>query len=293
MKTGQALADYAASLLSNQANTWYMYGNNGHVITEQFIQTKKIQYPDRYSNDHITQLRKHIGAVGYDCSSITDIFVGPDRSANGWLAASLESGPIVSIQNLPGLTVHYNGHMGIYQGDGWVVEARGTWYGIVKTRLSDRPWKNWAKVPGVDYTGEDDMYIKYGDGRETSTSSSPAVLAVQEGLLKLGIKMINDGVEYPADGRYGDATANGVNAFKLLYGLPGGGQSFDAAAVTVMLAQLAALDDNAAELAAAQEQAAKMEQAAEQNAALYIEVKAKYNGLVKAKQTLNDAQHLI
>ena len=93
MKTGQGLADYAASLLSNVAETWYMYGNNGHKITEQFIQTKKIQYPDRYSDAHVTELRKHIGAIGYDCSSITDVYTLSDRSGVGYGAADVFSLP--------------------------------------------------------------------------------------------------------------------------------------------------------------------------------------------------------
>ena len=151
MKTGAGLAAFAESLLSGHANTWYMYGNNGHEITEWFIQVKKKQYPDRYSDAHVEQLRKHIGAIGYDCSSISDIYTGQDRFANGWLAAATVKGPIEAMPDIVGLTVHYNGHMGIYVGGGYVVEARGTWYGIVKTRLSDRPWKNWAKVLGLEY----------------------------------------------------------------------------------------------------------------------------------------------
>ena len=289
MKTGQALADYAASLLSNQAPTWYMYGNNGHQITEQFIQTKKIQYPDRYSDDHIRELRKHIGQIGYDCSSITDLFVGPDRSANGWLAASFDSGPIISIPDLPGLTVHYNGHMGIYQGGGWVVEARGTWYGIVKTRLSDRPWKNWAKVPGVDYTKDDMIFAKYGDGRETTTSSSAAVWSLQDGLLRLGYKMISGGKEYAADGRYGDATAYAVGTFKVANNLQSGGNTFDSADLTVMLSQLAALEDDTAALQAAQEQAKQLETMLESKAGALLTVTQRYNSLAKAAQIIRDA----
>lgn len=290
MKTGAGLAAFAESLLSDHALTWYMYGNNGHKITEQFIQTKKLQYPNRYSDAHITELRKHLGAIGYDCSSITDVYTGSDRSANGWLSAATEKGPISTIPDIVGLTVHYNGHMGIYVGGGYVVEARGTWYGIVKTRLKDRGWQNWAKVPGVDYTQEDDMiFAKYGDGRETSTSSSKAVWSMQDGLTRLGIKMINDGVEYPADGRYGNATSNGVSAFKLLNNLPGGGESFDSAALTVMLSQLAALDNNADALAAAQDRATAAEKRAQEQAAYALTIKAQYNKLANAALVIRDA----
>lgn len=154
MKTNHALAAFAKSLLSSKANTWYMYGNNGHKITEAFIQTKKIQYPNNYTAAHITELRKHIGAVGYDCSSIIDLYTGQDKSANGWLTAAKTKGPISTIPEIVGLSVHFNGHVGVYVGGGKVVEARGTWHGIVETNLKDRPWKHWAKVPYIDYGGD-------------------------------------------------------------------------------------------------------------------------------------------
>lgn len=161
-KTNTGLVEYVKTLLSDRANTWYMYGNNGNLITEYFIQVKARQYPNQYTASHITELRKHIGAVGFDCSSLVDVYTGKDLSANGWLRIATEKGLISSMPDIIGLTVHYNGHMGIYIGNGEVIEARGTWYGIVKTKLNARPWREWAKIPHIDYsnnTGGEDMKI--------------------------------------------------------------------------------------------------------------------------------------
>ena len=52
---------------------------------------------------------------------------------------------------LPGALVFMSGHVGVYIGDGYVVEARGHNYGVVKTKLSARAWKTWGKHPLIDY----------------------------------------------------------------------------------------------------------------------------------------------
>lgn len=281
MKTGAGLAAFAASLLSDKALTWYMYGNNGYKITEQFIQTKKLQYPDRYSDAHITELRKHIGSIGYDCSSITDIYTGSDRSANGWLSAATEKGPISTIPELPGLTVHYNGHMGVYVGNGYVVEARGTWYGIVKTRLSDRPWKNWAKVPGVSYEEDIDM-IKAGD-------KSEAVKIWQLALMEAGFSLD----PYGADGSFGPLTQRQTDSFKAAAGLP-----IDSP-VTVRyddwlgMVRYMAGKASTAELEAAQEQIKTLTIKAQENAAYALTIKTQYNKLANAALVIRDAVPMI
>lgn len=278
MRTGRGLAEYAQSLLTGRANTWYMYGNNGNPITEKFIQTKKIQYPDNYSDAHITELRKHIGAIGYDCSSIMDLYTDEDKSANGWLAAATESGPISSIPEIVGLSVHFNGHVGIYIGAGKVVEARGTWYGIVETRLKDRPWKTWAKVPGISYEEEDDMiFCKRGQGSIASPDKDVAEL--QNAFIRLDIEMKSPStgkVYTTADGSYGPATAAGVQIFEKKYAMPvTDGSAFTELHVRVLLSAMAKLPASTgitkSQLDAANAKAASAEKKA---AALQSDLKA-------------------
>lgn len=51
----------------------------------------------------------------------------------------------------PGLLVWKDGHVGVYVGNGVVVESRGVDSGVVRTFLKDRPWTNWAECFLVDY----------------------------------------------------------------------------------------------------------------------------------------------
>ena len=43
------------------------------------------------------------------------------------------------------------GHIGVYIGNGEVVEAMGTRYGVVKTKLEGARWTHWLKIPYISY----------------------------------------------------------------------------------------------------------------------------------------------
>lgn len=75
----------------------------------------------------------------------------PDVSADMLLARATRKGKIDTIPEVKGVAVFMRGHVGVYIGDGWVVEARGHAYGVVKTRLKNRPWTHWAYIEGLQY----------------------------------------------------------------------------------------------------------------------------------------------
>lgn len=53
-----------------------------------------------------------------------------------------------------GLPGRQTGHIGVYIGNGYVVEAMGTKYGVVRTKVEGRGWRGWCKVPSIDYIEE-------------------------------------------------------------------------------------------------------------------------------------------
>ncbi|MBQ3077027.1 MAG: hypothetical protein IJC43_04140, partial [Clostridia bacterium] len=75
----------------------------------------------------------------------------PDIGANQMFRAATVSGPIETIPNLPGLAVWMDGHIGVYIGDGEVIEAMGTRQGVVKTNLTGRGWTHWLEIPYIQY----------------------------------------------------------------------------------------------------------------------------------------------
>lgn len=75
----------------------------------------------------------------------------PDITANEMYHAASVSGTIDTIPETPGLAVWHDGHIGVYIGNGEVVEAMGTRYGVVKTKLEGARWTHWLKIPYISY----------------------------------------------------------------------------------------------------------------------------------------------
>ncbi len=51
-------------------------------------------------------------------------------------------------------TTGKRGHVGLYIGNGWVIEAQGTQAGVVKSKITLAKWVEWGELKGVDYNGE-------------------------------------------------------------------------------------------------------------------------------------------
>lgn len=175
-KTNIGLVEWCFNLL----NLGYVYGTYfAWVITEEIIQAKARQFPTKYTADYINRSRKWIGKKAGDCvgvikgyywyNPITDKVIykmddRPDVSANGMLAAAKTmNGQSASknlgktwgyLANLPeraGVLVWRDGHIGVYVGNGQVIESRGVDYGVVLTAAKQRGWTHWCLCPYIDY----------------------------------------------------------------------------------------------------------------------------------------------
>lgn len=51
----------------------------------------------------------------------------------------------------PGLAVWKSGHIDVYIGNGEVIDAMDTRFGVVKTNLQGRGWPHWLEVTGIEY----------------------------------------------------------------------------------------------------------------------------------------------
>lgn len=147
------------------AHWGYVYGTYGSVLTERLLKAKIQQHPyevGRYE-DYIRQ--NWMGSRVTDCYGLVKGYMwlnaqtqeieygvgAPVENANGAHNSAKEKGPIGSIPEIPGLVVWKPGHAGIYIGEGWVIEARGTKQGVVRTKLSETRWVEWHKVPYITY----------------------------------------------------------------------------------------------------------------------------------------------
>ena len=67
------------------------------------------------------------------------------------MKANCKVGNILDIPEIPGLLVFMKGHVGVYIGNGEVIEARGHAYGVVKTKLKNRKWTEYGKLNWIKY----------------------------------------------------------------------------------------------------------------------------------------------
>lgn len=155
-----------------EQNGWgYVYGGYGQICTKQYLDQQASQFPG--NNEAGGEMRqvgeKWLGKRVCDCigliksyawynSDSGQIVVGSngftDCGANTIWGNVTESGPISNMPDTPGLAVWMDGHIGVYVGNGEVIEAQGTAYGVVKTKLSGRGWTKWMKIPNIKYVSQ-------------------------------------------------------------------------------------------------------------------------------------------
>lgn len=166
--------DLAAYAIQAWENNWgYVWGTYGNVLTESLFEYKKEQYPDGVGNyaDFIEEnwlgrrTADCVGLVkGYGWLDTSDMTIGyaengmPDYSANQMYQAAKDAGTLNadygSMDTMPevvGLMLWKEGHVGVYIGNGYVIEAMGTKKGVVKTELAGRGWQGWCKLPYINY----------------------------------------------------------------------------------------------------------------------------------------------
>lgn len=156
-KTNTGLVAYAQAQLGKP----YWYGTFGQLSTAALYSQKKKQYPSYYqwsykASELNIKVHDCVGLIkGYlwcdTNTSLPKYNSAQDVSATGMLNKCVEKGVIGSMPDIPGVLVFMTGHVGVYIGNGYVIEARGHNYGVVKTKLAGRGWKNWGKCPWITY----------------------------------------------------------------------------------------------------------------------------------------------
>ena len=177
--------------VANNYKTIYMWGCFGQPVTESIIAAKTNQYGYWYTAERQKKFRNLIGKnyFGFDCVClIKGILWGwngdaskshggavygsngvPDTDADGMINKCYNIS--TDFNNItPGEAVWLSGHIGVYIGNGQVVECTPIWKdGVQITNLNQRNWTKHGKLPYVTYTGvaepttkpvtEDTIYI--------------------------------------------------------------------------------------------------------------------------------------
>ena len=240
MKTNTELVTWCKSKLG----CGYLFGDNGKPITEALIQAKAKQYPQLFTARYINRCRKWIGnkdmagnlLPGFDCSGLIDVFLGIDLAAKAYYTKAKIKGLIGKMPtNIPGILVfktNHDGaidHIGVSDGFGSVIEAKGADFGVVKTKLAGGGWDLWAKCHLINYQqtlGPAPAVIpgiRYGE-------ESKRVAWMQTALNLLGYGLT-------IDAKFGPATEAAVKSFQKKSGLTVDG-SFGPASLAALLEKI-------------------------------------------------------
>ena len=173
MKTGTGLAEYAIAQLGRP----YWWGCFGQLADGVLYAQKKKQYPAYYT---AADFSSQYGQKVHDCVGLIKGYLwcdSPDGSpkycgaqdvaVEGLYRKCSRKGSITTLPETPGVCVFMAnmGHVGVYIGNGEVVEAMGHAYGVVKTKVAGRGWSYWG-MPD---------WISYGDVAGNVPSGTPAI----------------------------------------------------------------------------------------------------------------------
>lgn len=155
MKLNSWLVKYAKSKVGNP----YWFGTYGQKASEALYKAKKKQYPKYYT---ATDFPKQYGKRVYDCAGLvkaaawSDSLDGTpkynasqDCGATGFYNRAKKKGAIKTFDKVNGRlvfkgTAQTKTHVGVYE-DGYVYEAKGHAYGVVKTKFNATSWTYWAQ----------------------------------------------------------------------------------------------------------------------------------------------------
>lgn len=138
-------------------------GTFSQVASQSLLDQKRKQYPTQYT---ATDFKSQFGKRVHDCVGLIKGYLwrdendkltynaSQDKDVSGFYQNCSEVGNIQDMPEVEGLLVFMKGHVGVYIGKGEVIEARGHKFGVIKTKLSERPWTSYGKLKWIKYEEE-------------------------------------------------------------------------------------------------------------------------------------------
>lgn len=225
------------------AEEWgYIYGMK-HVMWTQARQdnyVKAYKGGDSYRQKSVKYGGKWIGHIVTDCSGLFAWWIEQLGSAIAHGSNSIydrycsrkgtmKNGKKTDGSGLmPGTAVFTtgddgkHGHIGLYAGDGTVIEAMGAEQGVTTSKVTDKRWKAWGELKMIEYEGRAD------EPAEEPEDEYPTLRKGSKGkyVQLLQVKLKDRGYDlgkWGVDGDFGSATEAAVRKFQKDNGLTADG----------------------------------------------------------------------
>lgn len=214
--TGKELAKFAKS----KVGTPYVYGAKG--ADGKFTQAKfnylSKAYPNVFTTTYKNKIksRKYIGKVCCDCSGLISWYTGKVLGSSQLYSQAKKRMPISQWKDFAvGTVVWKSGHVGVYIGNGKVVEEKGIDYGCIVSNIKDTAWKYGLTFSWMTYeyekkvkgTSKGKNPYKKPTGNVKSGDKGESVKWVQWELKESGYKV-------SISGKYDSTTVSAVKKFQ-------------------------------------------------------------------------------
>lgn len=172
IKTGAGLAAYAESHIGD----CYWWGTFGQIASQELLDYKKKQYPDVYNSPLYSDAESQFGKRVFDCVGLVKGYLFLDSgydSTKDVTAAGLyyncnRTGTVSKLPEEVGICLFTPSldHVGVYIGNGKIVESAGHLNGVIKTNLKSRTsFTLWGKPKWIEYSIKEivdaDVYEPY------------------------------------------------------------------------------------------------------------------------------------
>lgn len=151
---------------ADAAGWGYVLGTYGQVLSRSMFEAKLAQYPDDIGPYKDFILSHWLGKRTADCIGLIKgyCWFNPDSDTIGYATNGMpdisteqiyswasQKGSMSSMPEVPGIILWKKGHVGIYIGGGYVIEALGTRYGVIRRSVSSGGWTHWLMLPCIEY----------------------------------------------------------------------------------------------------------------------------------------------
>ncbi len=173
--TSSGLVEFCKSKIG----TPYVYGAKGEVLTKDILDRLAKENPGTYTSTYKAKAAKYIGQSCTDCSGLISWYTGRIRGSYNYHDTATER---VSIDHLDESMVGWGlwkpGHIGVYIGDGWCIEAKNINYGTIQSRVTATSWEKVLKLCDIDYTP---VQITYTQGFQPAADGERWLYRFEDG----------------------------------------------------------------------------------------------------------------
>lgn len=217
--TGNGMVKFVKGKLG----TPYIYGCKGAdgPVTQARINFLAKNYPSVFNGTYLAKIKRKglIGKTCCDCSGLISWYTGKVLGSAQLYSTAYARMPISEWKKFaPGTVVWKNGHVGVYIGDGKVIEERGIDYGCITSNITDVKWQYGLTFSWMQYdiaTPVESNKITYKKGNPYTEPTSTLKKGDKGAAVKwLQYELVESGYSISIDGSFGISTENALIKFQ-------------------------------------------------------------------------------